>query len=219
MQRVRARIRRLEHEHAIERERARIARDMHDEVGANLTHIATTTRLAALDSPSATGGHLKEIEAAARHTVESLDEIVWAVNPRNDTVAKTVEYVCKFAATFLSQTGVRPEIFAPDVIPNRRISAEARHHLFLAVKEAVNNIAKHSGARVARVEVTISRAHLRVVVEDDGRGFEAGHADKFSNGLINMRERMSAIGGGCAIESLPGRRGCRVAFELPLTAP
>ena len=219
MQRVRARIRRLEHEHAIERERARIARDMHDEVGANLTHIATTTRLAALDSPSATGDHLKEIEAAARHTVESLDEIVWAVNPRNDTVAKTVEYVCKFAATFLSQTGVRPEIFAPEVIPDRRISAEARHHLFLAVKEAVNNIAKHSGARVARVEVTISRAHLRVVVEDDGCGFEAGHTDRFSNGLINMRERMGAIGGRCTIDSLPDRRGCRVAFELPLTAP
>jgi signal transduction histidine kinase/ligand-binding sensor domain-containing protein len=219
MQRIRTRIRRLEHEHAIERERARIARDMHDEVGANLTHIATTTRLAALDSPSATGDHLKEIEAAARHTVESLDEIVWAVNPRNDTLPKTVEYVCKFAAGFLSKTGVRPEIVAPDAIPDRRISAEARHHLFLAVKEAVNNIAKHSGARSARMEVIASRARLRVVIEDDGRGFEAGHADKFSNGLINMRDRLNAVGGGCAIESLPAIRGCRVTFELPLTSP
>ena len=218
MQRVRARIRRLEHEHEIERERARIARDMHDEVGANLTHITTTTRLAALDSPSATGEHLKEIETVARQTVESLDEIVWAVNPRNDTLAKTVEYVCKFAATFLSKTGVRPEIIAPEVIPEHRISAEARHHLFLAVKEAVNNIAKHSRARSARVEVTIVQPHLRIVVEDDGCGFEAPHTDKFSNGLINMRDRMSAIGGRCTIESLPGRRGCRVAFELPLTA-
>ena len=217
MQRMRARIRRLEQEHAVERERARIARDMHDEVGANLTHIATATRLAALGSPSAVGGHLRDIETAARHTVESLDEIVWAVNPRNDTVSKTVEYVCKFAATFLSDTGIRPEITAPETIPDRRMSAEARHHLFLAVKEALNNIARHSGAGNTRIHVAVSADRLQVIVHDDGRGFEPGGTDSFSNGLINMSERMNSIGGRCTIESRPGLRGCRVTFELPPT--
>lgn len=216
MQRMRSRIRRLEQEHAIERERARIARDMHDEVGANLTHIATTTRLASLDSPSAVGEHLQEIETAARHTVESLDEIVWAVNPRNDTVAKTVEYICKFAAAFLTKTGVQPEVAAPAIIPELRLPAEARHHLFLAVKESINNIAKHSRARNARIQVEVDENRLQVVVQDDGRGFEAGAIDSFSNGFINMRERMSAVGGRCVIESRPGIPGCRVTFELPL---
>lgn len=216
MQRMRSRIRRLEQEHAIERERARIARDMHDEVGANLTHIATTTRLASLDSPSAVGEHLQEIETAARHTVESLDEIVWAVNPRNDTVAKTVEYICKFAAAFLTKTGVQPEVSAPAIIPELRLPAEARHHLFLAVKEAINNIAKHSGARNASIRVEVRTDRLQVIVQDDGTGFEPAAIDSFSNGFINMRERMNAVGGRCVIESRPGIPGCRVTFELPL---
>jgi signal transduction histidine kinase/ligand-binding sensor domain-containing protein len=217
MQRMRSRIRRLEQEHAIERERARIARDMHDEVGANLTHIATTTRLASLDSPSAVGEHLREIETAARHTVESLDEIVWAVNPRNDTVAKTVEYICKFAAAFLTKTGVQPEVSAPAIIPELRLPAEARHHLFLAVKEAINNIVKHSRARSAKIHVEVGANRLLVIVQDDGKGFEAGTAETFSNGLINMRERMSAVGGRCIIESRPRVPGSQITFELPLT--
>ncbi len=216
MQRMRSRIRRLEQEHAIERERARIARDMHDEVGANLTHIATTTRLASLDSPAVIGDHLRDIETAARHTVESLDEIVWAVNPRNDTVAKTVEYICKFAAAFLTKTGIQPEVSAPAIIPELRLPAEARHHLFLAVKEAINNIVKHSRARSVRIQVEVADTRLLVIVRDDGRGFEAGDADSLSNGLINMRERMSAVGGRCMIESGPKILGCLVTFELPL---
>lgn len=219
MQRMRSRIRRLEQAHAIERERARIARDMHDEVGANLTYISTTTRLATLDSPATVGQHLKDIETAARHTVESLDEIVWAVNPRNDTVPKTVEYICKFAATFLSKAGIRPEISAPETISDRRISTEARHHLFLAVKEATNNIAKHSGAASACINVKIAADRLHLIIHDDGCGFEAGGADGFSNGLVNMRERMTAVGGHCSITSRPGIRGCQVIFELPLKTP
>ena len=219
MQRIRRRIRRLEQEGAIERERARIARDMHDEVGASLTHIATTSRLAAMDSPEAVGEHLRDIESAAKHTVESLDEIVWAVNPRNDTVARTVEYICKFAAVFLTKTGVRPEVTAPEIIPHLHISAEARHHLFLATKEAIHNIAKHSGARVACIRVDVGPTRLQIVVQDDGQGFAADDADGFSNGLINMRERMSAIGGRCVIESRPAIQGCRITFELSLASP
>ena len=219
MQRTRLRIRRLEQERVVERERSRIARDMHDDVGANLTHITTTVRLAAMDSPAAAGAYLREIETAARHTVESLDEIVWAVNPRNDTIAKAVEYLCKFAATFLSKAEIHTEVSAPAVLPDRHISAEARHHLFLAVKEAVNNIVKHSAAKNVEVQVQMISGRLQITIRDDGHGFDAGADSSFSNGLINLRERMTAIGGTCAVESRPAITGCRVTFEVPLDAP
>lgn len=213
MRRMRARIRELEQAHGIERERSRIARDMHDELGANLTHITAITRLASLE-PDKGAKHLGEIEAAARQTVESLDEIVWAVNPRNDTLAGTVEYIGKYAAGFLGKTGIELEIALPDAFPPRHVSAELRHHLFLAVKESLNNVVKHSAATRAKLEVRITTTRLEVIVTDNGHGFEPGTTDRFSNGLVNMRDRMAGIGGSCHIESHPGA-GCRVLFGLP----
>jgi signal transduction histidine kinase len=209
---MRARIRRLEQEHAIERERGRIARDMHDEIGANLTHIAAATRLATIEPAT---GHLDEIAAVARQTVDSLDEIVWAVNPRNDTLAGTVEYIAKHASRFLAAAGIAAEIDLPDGLPEQNISAEVRHHLFRVVKEALNNVAKHSGAANARLEIRVGRKSLEIVVADDGHGFDPGAADAFSNGLANMRSRMAGIGGRCRIESAAGA-GSRVTLELPL---
>jgi ligand-binding sensor domain-containing protein/signal transduction histidine kinase len=214
--RMRARIRRLEQEGAVERERGRIARDMHDELGANLTHISASMRLAALEPAEAVGEHLREIAAVARQTVESLDEIVWAVNPRNDTLAGTVEYIGKFAVRFLASAGVGVEIDLPHTPPAMQISAEVRHHLFLAVKEAINNVVTHSGASSARLEVRIASGSLEVTVADDGHGFAPGTEDGFSNGLVNMRERMAGIGGRCRVESRPGTGSC-VTFDVPLS--
>jgi signal transduction histidine kinase/ligand-binding sensor domain-containing protein len=215
--RMRARIRQLEQEHAVESERGRIARDMHDELGANLTHIAATTRLATLEPADATADHLREIAAVARQTVDSLDVIVWAVNPHNDTLAGTVEYIGKFAARFLAAAEIEAEIDLPDAIPAWHVSAELRHHLFLAVKEALNNVVKHSGAARARLTIRIVAGTLEVVVADEGRGFTPGAAEHFSNGLVNIRDRMAGIGGRCRIESRPGA-GSRVTLELPLSA-
>jgi signal transduction histidine kinase len=215
--RMRARIRRLEQESAIERERGRIARDMHDELGANLTHIAATTRLAALEPADAAAGHLREIASVARQTVDSLDEIVWAVNPRNDTLSGTVEYIGKFAARFLAAAGIGVEIDIPNRPLAMEISAEFRYHLFLAVKEALNNVVKHSGAANAQLTIRITPDSLEVVVTDDGHGFSSNGADDFSNGIMNMRTRMSEIVGECRIESRPGA-GSSVTFDLPFSA-
>jgi signal transduction histidine kinase/ligand-binding sensor domain-containing protein len=210
--RMRARIRRLEQKHAIERERGRIARDMHDEIGANLTHIAAATRLATIEPAT---GHLDEIAAVARQTVDSLDEIVWAVNPRNDTLAGTVEYIAKHASRFLGVAGIAAEIDLPNALPEQNISAEVRHHLFRVVKEALNNVAKHSGAANARLDIRFGAKSLEILVADDGHGFDPGAAGAFSNGLANMRSRMAGIGGRCRIDSAVGA-GSRVTLELPL---
>ena len=213
MLRVRARIRRLKQQRAVEIERTRIARDMHDELGANLTHIAATSRLAVLDPPEAARGHLNEISSIVRQTVDSLDEIVWAVNPGNDTLASLIEYIGKFAVRFLAASGVEGELDLPDNLPAHPLAADVRHHLFLAVKEALNNVVKHSGARTATLAVTLDGEILRIVVADDGRGFEPGSEAAHSNGLRNMRERMAGIGGSCHIDS---GIGTRATLELPL---
>ena len=214
MRRMRAKIHRIKLEHAVERERARIARDMHDELGANLTLIAAMSGMAAHE-PEEGAKNLGEIETTARRTVEALDEIVWAVNPRHDTLAATVEYIGKFGAGFLAKAGIEAELVLPESIEHRALSAELRHHLFLAVKESLNNVVKHSGATSARLEIRTGAASVEIVVSDNGRGLDPGGADRFANGLVGMQERMAGVGGSCRVENRP-EGGCRVVFELPL---
>ena len=217
MLRARAKIRRLRQQRAVERERTRIARDMHDEVGANLTHIASTSRLALLDDPAATGGHLEEIAKTARDTVDALDEIVWAVNPRYDSLAGTIEYLGKAALRLVSASGLKCEVDLPDEVPDLPLSADARHHLLLAVKEALHNAVKHSRGTKVHLLVTIDHEELKVVVEDDGAGFSPHPVRAGSNGMANMRERMAALGGCIEFEtSVPN--GARVELRLPVSA-
>jgi signal transduction histidine kinase len=215
MLRARAKIRRLRQQRAVERERTRIARDMHDEIGANLTHIASSSRLARLDDPAATGGHLEEIAKTARETVDALDEIVWAVNPRYDSLAGTIEYLGKLALRLTSPSGLHCEVDLPDEIPDLPLSADARHHLLLAVKEALHNAVKHSRGTKVHLLVVIDRGELKVIVEDDGTGFSPDSVRAGSNGLRNMRERMAALGGGIEFET-PVPNGARVVLRLPL---
>ena len=215
--RVRSRIRRLRQAHEVERERARIARDMHDELGANLTQINMVSRLACMEPPEAARGHLEEIAAIARRTVDSLDEIVWAVNPHYDTLAALIEYLGMYAAAFLASAGIACETDLPQDLPSCPLSANVRYHLFLAVKEALNNAAKHSGAGVVRLSATWDGRRVSVTISDDGRGFDPGPARAGSEGLKNLRERMKELHGECRIESGAGE-GTRVVLELPLRA-
>jgi signal transduction histidine kinase len=215
--RVRARMRKLklEQEHALERERTRIARDMHDDVGASLTQITIVSQLAKLDPPEAASGHIDEISAIARRTVTTLDEIVWAVNPRNDTLPALIEYISQHAVDFLTAAGIVCELDIPEELPPHPLDSNVRRHLFLVAKETLNNVVKHAGAHTVRLKVELMGKVMRIVIADDGRGFEAGAVCAGSDGLHNMRERMKEVGGDCRIESRPGE-GTRVVFELPL---
>jgi signal transduction histidine kinase len=213
--RLRERMRRLEQEHALERERIRIARDMHDQLGANLTQISIASQLVKLDPPDAVASHVEEIAAIARHTVEALDEIVWAVNPHHDTLASLVEYIGKFAVSFLTSSGLAAKVDIPHDLPPLPLGSNVRHHLFLAVKEALNNVVKHAGATTVYLKVEMTDHTLRVIVIDDGRGFSRDTVQADANGLRNMRERMAEICGECRIDGTPAH-GTRVICELPL---
>jgi signal transduction histidine kinase/ligand-binding sensor domain-containing protein len=214
--RLHQRLRILEQQEALHRERARIAKDIHDDVGANLTQIALLGELAQQDrgEPDKAAERMGKISGTARLAIKSLDEIVWAVNPRNDTLAHLIDYAGQFAVDFLRAAGVRCRLDLPEQPPARELSTDLRHNLFLVIKEALNNIVKHACASEVWLRAAVTPEALQVVIEDNGRGFEKTPDDALADGLRNMRQRMADIGGECRIESHP-RKGTRVLVHLP----
>jgi signal transduction histidine kinase len=206
----------LEQQEALHRERARIAKDIHDDVGANLTQIALLGELAQQDrsEPDKAAERMGKISGTARIAIKSLDEIVWAVNPRNDTLAHLIDYAGQFAVDFLRAAGIRCRLDLPEQPPLRELSTDLRHNLFLVIKEALNNVAKHARASEVWLRASVTPESLEVVIEDNGCGFNKVADDSLSDGLRNMRQRMEDIGGECRIESTPGS-GTKVLVHLP----
>lgn len=217
--RHRRQIERLEMQRATERERARIAQDLHDDLGAGLTQISLNTALAqnpAVTSEMATG-LLGEIDHRARELVLALDEIVWAVQPKNDTVSSLARYLCQFAQHSLQPANIDCRLEVTSNLPDVPVNAEQRHQLFLAFKEALHNVIQHSGAAQVRLEIPATEQTFTVILADDGRGFIPGTEREGADGLMNMRERLQGLGGKCEITSEPAR-GTRVVLRLPLQA-
>ena len=216
LRRVRTQMRALEQQAALHKERARIAKDIHDDLGANLTEIALLTELAQHDPslPGRSGEYFDRIAGTARHVIKSLDEIVWAVNPRNDTLADFIDYTAQFALDHLRVADIRCRLDLPEVAPARELSADVRHNLFLATKEALHNVVKHSKATEAWLRVAVSNEGVRIVVEDNGCGFEFAPETATADGLRNMENRLREIGGALKVQSQL-HRGSKVTFELP----
>lgn len=212
----------LEQQAALQRERSRIARDIHDDLGANLTQIAFLGELADQDrgEPDKAAERVQKISATARQAIKSLDEIVWAVNPRNDTLAHLMDYAGQFALDYLRLAGIRCRLDFPEQCPPCELSSDLRHNLFLVIKEALNNIVKHARASEVRLGIRVSGDLLDVTIEDNGCGFDSSSAgdgahDPLADGLRNMRHRMGDIGGTFEFQSAPGR-GTRTHLGLPL---
>lgn len=207
-------------QHLVEQERTRIARDIHDELGSNLSQIRLLSEMALTqrDSPSETSISAGRISAKALEATNVLDEIVWAVDPQNDTLESLLNYLFNFASDFLSLANIRFRIDAPTKIPPHGLTAQTRHQLYMAFKETLTNIANHARATEVWIRVSLENNSASFVVEDNGRGFDSlpGMAESpGANGLNNMRKRFDEIGGTCALESAPGK-GTRVKFVLPL---
>jgi signal transduction histidine kinase/ligand-binding sensor domain-containing protein len=220
----------LERERAIDAERTRIANDMHDDLGSHLTRITmlSETARADIDDRARIEQGLGLIYETARNVTRAMDEIVWAVNPKHDTLESLVSYFEKFAQDLLGAAGIRCRLDLPVEFPAWRPSSEVRHNLFLAYKEALNNAVRHSGADTVTVSLEMSEAGYRLTVADCGRGFcesalagrvatEDGRASS-GNGFPSMRQRMKGIGGTCEIRSAPGE-GCAVSLFVPAHTP
>jgi ligand-binding sensor domain-containing protein/two-component sensor histidine kinase len=208
--RTRARLDHLERERAIDRERTRIARDIHDDLGFRLTQIGLLAEMPA-------EGNGTRLSDAVRDAAQAMDELVWTVNSGNDTSDGFVEYAAQFAEEQLHAAGIRCRIqIAPD-LSRLELTAETRRNLFLAFKESLNNVVKHADATLVRVRFYADGRSLFVELLDDGRGFAT--AQHFGgNGLRNMAERMAELGGGVEIQSEPGK-GARLLFRTGALRP
>ena len=218
----------LEQQHAVEKERTRIAQDMHDEIGAKLTKISFLSGLAKRDivDPKKVAMEIDRISQTTREVLRGLNEIVWAVSPKNDTLDNLATYICQHAGEFFQDTGIHCHLEMPPSFPAYPLSTEVRHNLFLAVKEALTNILKHAQATEARIHMCIDSTTCEITVSDNGRGFEStGHALERSaphpgrgnfrngNGLANIRQRVGEVGGEFRLESEPGH-GAKLVFTI-----
>lgn len=222
--RLRRKLELLERQRVVERERSRIARDIHDDLGASLTRISLLSDAVSTDqvSPPQAGEALGRIFATSRELVQALDEIVWAVNPKFDTLDSLANYLGNYAQDLLETAGIRCRLDVPVQLPVQPLTTEVRHNLFLAFKEALNNVLKHAAATEVRITLAIEAEALTLAVEDDGHGFSAqalaapssGTRSSGGCGLTNMRQRLAEIGGRCEIQSVPGS-GTKVQLTVP----
>jgi len=222
---VKHRIKRLEQERVLERERTRIAQDLHDIMGAKLCRISFLSEHArnCQTVPEELQEEIRSISDDSREVLQSLDEIVWAVNPQKDTLDHLVCYIGQYAQEYFKRTGIECALEIPASLPAQSLSSQSRHHLFLAVHEALANILKHSQATQTKISMACDNGDFKISVSDNGRGFDpssnpngAPASDEgFCNGLGNMRRRMAELGGYCIVESKIGE-GTTIRFLLYL---
>jgi signal transduction histidine kinase len=214
--RLRQRMALLEQEAVLDKERARIAKDLHDDLGATMTQITLVLELALQQrpEPDAVIGTVKDGLMATREAIKSLDAAVWAVNPANNTLPELVAYIGQFGMEFLQQANIRCTLDLPDHPPERPVSAELRHNLFLIVKEALNNAVRHAQATEVRLQIVITEAALDLLIADNGRGIQRTPADDPGDGLHNMRQRAGELKAEFQVESPPGE-GTRILVHYP----
>lgn len=209
-------MRRLEAKERMEAERRRIAQDLHDDLGSRLTEMMMLGDLAKKEqmSQEALGEQLAAMTIKTREMVVALDETVWTANPVNDVLPRLADYFASYTQRFLSGKGIACRVEIMEGLPASPINAKVRHHLLMAVKEALNNAVKYSSANEIWLRIHCAGDDLCVTVEDNGRGFDLPTV-KTGNGLTNLRARLHELGGQTDINTQPGK-GTRVNFMLPL---
>jgi signal transduction histidine kinase/ligand-binding sensor domain-containing protein len=198
-------------------ERTRIAADMHDDLGAALSHIAILSEVAKSQSPAQpqTRSALDRISQSARDVTARMSDLVWATNPRNDTLENLAAYLREQAARQLENTPVRAILDFPDRLPQCHVSATFRRNILLVVKETLNNSMKHAAATEFRIKLGMESGHLLLCMEDNGRGFDPVTRSAVGNGLTNLRRRIQDLGGTLNIEAAPDA-GTKVHVRVPL---
>jgi len=223
-ERAEARLVAVQLQHLLERERSRIARDIHDDLGARLTQIKLLSELVENHSgePENVERHTRHISAVTRDLTQCMDEIVWAVDPRNDSLESLTSYLYKFAQEYLGMAEIRCRLDAPMDLPDVPFSTDMRHQLFLAFKESLNNIVKHATATEVWIRMRVERGTFVILIEDNGRGVASGSGRGVEgqglpaangNGLANMKKRLEEIGGGFEMHSRHGE-GTRLMLSV-----
>lgn len=218
-QRTRRKLAEIERRHLLEKERARIAQDIHDELGASLAAIGLMSSRTRQQLPAGSEAalQLEEISRRATQTARQLAEIVWAVNPARDSLENLVDFACQFAQEHLALSNIRFRTEIPEELPELPLPSSTRHEAFLAVKELVHNAVRHGKPTLVVLRIQCRPGWIILEIEDDGLGFEIT-GDKLIGGLANVAERMKRIAGEFLPHSSPGE-GSRMQLRVPLTSP
>jgi len=206
---------RLEQQTAIVSERTRIAKDLHDGLGADLTRLALLADLAGGEASAGAGEHLQKLSRSSREAARVLKEMIWIANPANDTVEGLVSRISQTAEDFLGDARIRFRLDLAQQLPQRSMSLEQRRNLLLVAREALNNIVKHSAANEVCIRANGSNHSLQLEIADDGRGFDTTTERSDGLGLASMRRRVESIGGSFALESRPGS-GTKILITVKL---
>jgi signal transduction histidine kinase/ligand-binding sensor domain-containing protein len=192
----------LERQRAIEKERTRIATDMHDDLGAGLSRIKFLSDTIGIKQQRSQpiDDEISGIRDYSREMIDKMGEIVWALNQKNDLLSDLLSYTRSYAATYLLQAGIRSRIEAPEEFPYRIVSGEFRRNVYLAVKEALHNVVKHSQAQEVYIRMEAGK-ELVIVLQDDGIGFDRAAIRPFANGLHNMERRIGELGGTLTVQT------------------
>lgn len=217
--RMRRQLEQVEREHAVEAERSRISRELHDDVGASLTQIAMMSQGLKQNSGSSEGGGAEQLEKIfqkARGVTRSLNEIVWSLNPKNDRLENMLVYFSSYAREFLSLADIRCRIHLPEADMERIVPSSIRHHLYLALKESLHNIVKHAEAHEVWIRVALEGTQLVMEISDDGKGLKhAGKVAVDADGQDNLAWRMAQIGGVCR-QLTSEQGGLKTVLSVPL---
>ncbi|MBN8458330.1 MAG: hypothetical protein J0M04_10900 [Verrucomicrobia bacterium] len=215
--RARTRIAAIKLANAVERDRARIARDLHDDLGTRVSlmkHAASVVRHTLQTDPAEAGEQTEKLERAASELVRAMDGLVWAVNPSNDSLDNLAGHLAGVAQETFRDAPVVLRMSIPTDFPELHLSSDFRHHFALAVKESLHNILKHASPCDAWLRLSLDDNVLTAETSDNGPGFDP-EQPRAGNGLMNLRTRAREIGGVCEITSSPGH-GTRVVLRCPL---
>ncbi len=186
---------------AQQEERNRISADMHDELGGGMTAIRLMSELAKQRIQDVNIPEIEKISSSANDLLGKMNAIIWSMSPSNDSLANLVAYIRSYALEFFESTAIHCEITVKEDIPSVEMSGIKRRNIFLAIKEALNNVVKHAKADTVIIKIDFETT-LMITIEDNGVGFDYEKIKPFGNGLINMRKRMQMIEGGFKIDRL-----------------
>ncbi len=203
----------LEKQLAVQFERQRISSEMHDDIGAGLSGIKLMTEMAKMKSnDEANTSEIEKIYQSVGDISSKMKEVIWSLNTENDSLSSLIAYLQKQARQMMENYPGKFFMTTPEIIPEIKISGEARRHIHLLIKEALHNIIKHSGAD--QIELTVScDDKLKFVVADNGKGMDTAINNETGNGMKNMRKRIQQLNGILFIES---NNGLKLTFEIPL---
>jgi signal transduction histidine kinase len=206
----------LEQRNAIDRERLRISQDMHDEIGASLTQVAILSEIVKQqDNPEDIMKLIDRISGISGTVVDDMSEIIWAINPKNDSLSSFSSYMRRYASEYISTAGIEGNFNFPAECPSVPMTSEQRRNIFLMVKEALHNVVKHSGATKVSISLRWSIETLEINIEDNGKGFDTEKCANVGNGLAGMRKRIEVLGGSYSINSNTGI-GTKVNLSVSL---